>query len=303
MTNPRGDNIDPDYNELRKRWLNRYVAAQASTDIRVRTILTEAAQDAEKQVSALEKSSLFSMGVRTAQLRLVTDEIKEVLQDVFGKLIPVIGTGQKKAAISAVTAFNETDRQYLVAAFKNSGNVGDFIDGQRTQAQLQVANAISGLTKSDIPLSARVYRSRSLANRWVKRQVLIGITRGDSAGTIAKSVRASILPNVRGGVGYAAMRLGRTEVNNAFHATTVELAKDRPWVEAMAWNLSKVHEMDPAHLEICEQYSLQEFTVDTVPQKPHPQCRCFTTPKLMAFETFISNLTAGRYEDWIDNAA
>jgi hypothetical protein len=97
------------------------------------------------------------------------------------------------------------------------------------------------------------------------------------------------------------MRLGRTELNNAFHATSIEISKDRPWIEGMRWNTSKVHQPDP--MEICSRLNGQIFTVEMVPKKPHPQCRCFVTPNLIPFEMFLTLLDSGQYREWSRNAA
>jgi hypothetical protein len=281
---------------------------QSRHDTKVRTALIQAAQDAAQEVSALSTNSTFSSGVRTAQLRLVMKIVNEVLNDLFKKQIPLITAGSKESARAAVTAFSETDRDFLSRAFaesaKNSrGNVEGFIQSQYVQAELSVANLVSRLEKSNQPLSTRVYRTRRMANTWVQREINSGIVRGASAKEIAEKVRRSIRPNTPGGVSYAALRLGRTELNNAFHATSVALAQDRPWVQGMVWHTSQTHEIEDGVIEICDRYKEQLFDVDNVPPKPHPQCRCFVTPQVESLDVFTRNLTAGYYNDWISNAA
>ncbi len=303
MTRPTPNDNTDDFDVLKKRWLSRYMKIQSQTDTRIRTILVEAAEDANDQVSALSKNSTFSAGVRTAQLRLVMSTIKDVLNDVFDGITPLIRQGQISEAQAAVDGLTETDREYLESALQSTAAVRDFIDSQKLQAKIQVVNAVNRVTKSDIPLSKRVYRSRALAQRWVQRDVTIGIAKGSSAKEIAAIVRKHIRPNTPGGVSYAALRLGRTELNNAFHATAIQLSQDRPWIEGMQWNLSSVHEFDPQSVEVCETYAGQIFEVNNVPRKPHPQCRCFVSPVLEPVDVFIRNLTAGQYRDWIENAA
>lgn len=299
MTSP-----DPNFEELKKTWLNRYLRVQSKVDANLRTVLLQAAEDAYSQTFSLASSDKFSASVKSAQLRILIREIGKILNDLFQKELILIKEGQRLSASAAVDAFAETDREFLEAIFANSGDVRAFIEAQRLQAIGGVNNAISRITKSDQPLSSRVYRARSLANRWVANEVNKGILKNDGAKEIATAVRRHIRPNIPGGVSYAAMRLGRTEVNNAFHATSVLLAEDRPWVEGMLWNLSKTHEPDPSgKVEICERYSGQDFAIATVPAKPHPQCRCFVTPQLESYEVFLNHLTAGQYRDWINNAA
>jgi len=302
MTTPSPFDITENYDILRRRWLNRYVNNQNNTDAQIRKILNQGAEDAAKRIAVLDKNPTFSARVRTAQIRMTMKEIKAVLNDVFKEVHPVIKAGQAKTATSAVEAFAETDRHYLERVFSSVHDVNSFIEGQKLSARIGIAHAISRVTKSKQPLSTNVYKSQALATNWVHRTVTSSIMRGDSAQDIAKQVRSSIKPSTPGGASYAALRLGRTELNNAFHATSITLAEDRPWVEGMAWNLSKVHE-STGKIEICEQLAGRIFAVEDVPAKPHPQCRCFVTPQLEPFETFTRHLTAGYYRDWIDHAA
>lgn len=303
MTRPLPHDNTDDFDVLRKRWLSRYMRIQTQTDTRIRTILLEASENAAQTVTALSTNSTFSAGVRTAQLKMVMKEVKDVLSGVFDDIAPVIRHGQKQEAEAAIDGLTETDRDYLRSAFGNTGSVDSFISSQKQQAQIQLINAINRVTKSDRPLSARVYRTQALAQRWVQRDVTIEIAKGSSAKEIAKVVRRHIRPNTPGGVSYAALRLGRTELNNAFHATAITFAQDRPWIQGMEWHLSAVHQHDPSRVEVCETYANRIFDVDHVPSKPHPQCRCFVAPVLEPVDVFIRNLTAGQYRDWINNAA
>lgn len=303
------NDISDSYDVLRKRWLNRYLKVERSSDVKLRTALIQTAEDASTELAKLSSNQTFSAGVKSAQLRLSVAIVKEVLDDLYKKELKIITQGQKDSANVAVTAFSETDRNLLSRAFADSGTnttVDSFISGQRYQAAISVAHLASRIHKSDQPLSIRVYKTRRLANLWVKNQLNSAIARGSSAKELSMVVRRSIRPNTPGGVAYASMRLARTEINNAFHATSVALAQDRPWVESMAWNLSKVHEIgdDDTKIEICERYARQKsFEVNNVPKKPHPNCRCFVTPEVETLEVFVRHLTAGQYKDWIDNAA
>ena len=297
---------DPE--ELRKRWMGRFFSQQAKFDTRLRTVLVQAAEDAYDEVYALGKSSTFSSGVRTAKTRVAISVVRDVLQDLFNETIPLITDGQKKMAGKAADAMLETDRKYLEAAFADSSNatgvsVKTFVDGQKNEAMLGVVNAVQRVTKTEQSLSARVYNTRALSNRWVSRQINSVMVRSGSAKEIAKAVRSSIRPSTPGGVSYAALRLGRTELNNAFHATSISMAENRPWILGMGWHLSSTHVFDPKKPDLCELYDGKVYKIDQTPAKPHPQCRCWVAPEVEPFEMFLSNLTAGHYTDWIENAA
>lgn len=299
-----------DAEELRLRWLVGFLRVQARYDTKIKTILVQSAQDVFDELEKLSASSSFSAAVRSAQIRMTIREAALVLKELFGEILPVIKDGQKESAQQAVEAFTATDIDYLRRAFAETAaragiNVDRFIEGQRRQASAHVVNAIRNVEqRDDYQLSTQVYKTKRLADTWVRRQVTSGILKGDSAHDIAKAVRSSIRPSTPGGVSYASLRLARTELNNAFHATSVALAQDRPWVEGMQWHLSKVHEPDPRGVpEICETYARQVFPVEQVPKKPHPQCRCYVTPELEEFSVFVNNLTAGQYRGWMNNVA
>ena len=304
MTSPTPFDMRDDYTELRRIWLNRYMRVQGKADRKLKIALTQAAEDAYKQLTLEISKSTFSARVTSAQIRILLGVLKEIFDELFGEELKIIVAGNEQAAVAAVVAFAETDRDYLKAVFRNSGGrYEDFIAGQRKSAVLGVGNAISRLNKSDQNLSQRVYRSRALANNWVKQRVTAHIVRGSSAKEIATDIRKFIKPTVPGGVSYAAMRLGRTEINNAFHATSIALAEDRPWVEGMRWRLSATHETLERDNCACERYADQIFSVSDVPKKPHPQCRCFVTPEVESMEVFARHLTSGQYRSWIDEAA
>jgi SPP1 gp7 family putative phage head morphogenesis protein len=285
---------------LQKRWLQAFLSTLAPYDNQFRTVLLQGASDAQDRINALASNPIWSAGVRTAQLRLVTGTIKAVQKDIYAKLLPILKKGQQAEASTAADALSATDMQYLREAF-STVDLNSYLASQRQSAALGVAHAISRITTSQLSLSQRVYKTQALANGWINRQVNSAILRGASAKEIAQTVRSQIRPDVPGGASYAALRLGRTELNNAFHATAITLAQDRPWITGMRWYTSDVHENDPT--EICTRLNGQIFDVDNVPAKPHPQCRCYVAPQVESADVFARHLTAGQYRDWIDKNA
>jgi hypothetical protein len=286
---------------LRRKWLNKFLNISEKYDRIVKLILLQGAEDARNRLIDLEFQKTFSAGVRAAQIRLAMNEIRIIHAQIFGDMIPIIKDGHKDAASIASEGLSEIDREYLEQVFRTKRNTQDWIDSQKRSAQLGVAHAISRVTKSEKPLSARVYRSRSLANQWVQRVVTSAILRGDSAKDIAKSVSGHINPATPGGTAYAALRLGRTELSNAFHATAITQAEDRPWIDSMEWNLSSTHVLQNCQCELLRQ--VRFFPIGKVPEKPHPHCRCFVTPVLEPFDTFLMKYKAGYYQDLTNEVA
>lgn len=301
MTRPQPFNDRLVAAQLKRKWLNKFLNVSEKYDRIIKLILEQGAESARNKLIGLEKDRTFSAGVRSAQIRLAMNEIRVVHAQIFGDMIPIIKDGHKDAAEIASGGLSEIDREYLEAVFITKASVNDFIESQRRSAQLGVAHAISRVTKSEKPLSARVYRSRSLANQWVQKLVTSAILRGDSAKDIANAVEGHILPRSPGGTSYAALRLGRTELNNAFHATAITQAEDRPWIDEMEWNLSSTHVVQGCQCEVYRR--VRFFPMGNVPEKPHPHCRCFVTPVLEPFDDFLQKYKAGYYRDWTNEVA
>jgi SPP1 gp7 family putative phage head morphogenesis protein len=302
MTTPTPDQLaafEPEAT-LQQRWLQAFMKTLGPYESQMRTVLSNGATDALDRINALASNPVWSAGVRTAKLRLVSGTIKTVQKDIYIKILPILKKGQQAEASTAADALSATDMQYLKEAL-STVDLNSYLASQRQSAALGVAHAVSRITKSQQPLSARVYRTQALANGWINRQVNSAILRGASANEIAQTVRSQIRPDVPGGASYAALRLGRTELNNAFHATAITLAQDRPWITGMRWYTSNTHEDDPT--EICTQLNGQIFDVDNVPGKPHPQCRCFVAPQVESADVFARHLIAGQYRDWMDKNA
>lgn len=131
------------------------------------------------------------------------------------------------------------------------------------------------------PLAESVYRNEALTMRYIDRAIESGLVRGLSARDMANEVKRFIRPDVKGGVSYAAMRLGRTEINNAFQATQVRYAAESPWITGVQWNLSSSHPEE----DECDVYAAHEpYAPEEVPARPHPQCFCFMTYEQLSFE-------------------
>lgn len=108
-------------------------------------------------------------------------------------------------------------------------------------------------------------------------------------------------PNTKGGVSYAAKRLARTELNNAFHTTQQASAEVNPFVVALRWNLSNSHVTEDKCDELAKGHSKGKtpglYTPGDLPRKPHPQCLCYTTNEMMDEEDFLDLVSNPDYLD------
>jgi hypothetical protein len=165
------------------------------------------------------------------------------------------------------------------------------------------ASAASGLASDRArkrrALSRMVYRQAAFHGDKLEQVIREGIISGLSARELAKDAYEYVSPTTKGGASYAAMRLARTEINNALHERQLAGAK-RPGVKAAKWNLSGSHRVP----DLCNVYASHggngHWAPDNIPDKPHPQCFCYLTYITQSPEAFIRKLEDGGFDDEID---
>lgn len=230
--------------------------------------------------------------VRRAQLTLVLRQIDRMLREMFtGKTLEMIQAG-RKAAVEAAQDAVETITAVAYTALPEAVAEA-LVDGLDATAASGIESMFARIPRE---LSNRVYRNASLASGAVHALIREGLVSGLSARELATSVYRHISPSTPGGVSYAAMRLARTEINNAFHERQIEAAK-RPGVKAVKWNLSSSHKVP----DKCNVYAAHKpYAIGDVPDKPHPQCFCYLTYVVMNPDEFAKALEAGKFDDELD---
>lgn len=269
--------------------LVRLLTATRISDAEMRTMLRDSAKEAERLIAR-------SGSVRAAQLGVAAQQ-REMWSNVENYARVNIGDGADAASESAA---------YLTEVMM--GKNGLAAEGYRHAVLAQGRAGIEGIISrgtNGIPLSQTVYNTSVKTGATLDRTINAMILNGASAREIATRVSGFINPDTPGGVSYAAMRLGRSELNNAFHTTSVRLANVNPMVEAMQWNLSGSHPKADA----CDAYAHDVhmrrgdpgvFAKDEVPNKPHPQCFCYVTPVTLSDEEFVRAFNKGKYDSYID---
>lgn len=274
-----------------------FTRSLARVETRLRTLLARAARRAYARVGESQPE----------QARSVTAEI---VRAIFDELLTLLPDARANAATRAGRAAVDAQAQLLAELPPGTrAAVSDWLARPATSRGVELAAVRLGLAPR-FDLSTRVYRSRRLAERWVDRTVTTVVSRGGSAYDVAAAVRDSIRPDVRGGVGYAAMRLGRTETMNAFHVASVDNAAETPWTAGMRWRLSGSH----PELDVCDTLAAADrhglgagvYRVSDVPDKPHPQCLCVVLPVTESVDEFVEAFRAGSYDAYlsrVENAA
>ena len=263
-------------------------------DADMRVLLRDSAKEAERIIARAGDG--IGGAVRSAQLDLAAQQ-RQMWSGVEQHVRVAIGDGVDAAGESAAFL---TETMF--------GSVGMTTDYLRYSVLAQARSGIDSLVSrgaAGIPLSQQVYRTSVASGQRLDRTINAMLVNGSSAREIAKAVRGYIDPLTPGGASYAAMRLGRTELNNAFHTTSVRLNNENPMVEYMKWNLSSSHPRadrcdDYAHNSHMPRGEQGVFRKSEVPSKPHPQCFCYVTPVTVSDEEFIKNFHKGAYDKYID---
>lgn len=267
---------------------------QASMDAETRRIMERSAKDIQKRVAALDIKTGIGAQVRAAQLRLVLKQINARLAAAFvGELLPSVQAGRKAAAEAAQTAAE------LLTAVAYTALPDDVAEALTRGLDATARAGIeSDFARVPRELSSLVYKNSALASGKVEDTIRAGLIQGLNAKELAAEVYKYVSPSTPGGASYAAMRLSRTEINNAFHEQQ-KAGGNRPGVKATKWNLSESHPKPDKCNEYADHPSplgIGCYAFGTVPDKPHPHCFCFLSYIMMTPVDFASALENGDFD-------
>lgn len=281
-----------------RRPLISYLRVQRDQDRRMIAILRRTSTRIDDELRRLEARAGIGAAVRRDQLRLTQVELHRELAELWRQLGLQILAGREEAAAAAIESIYPPT---LLRSVFPAADVDYLLRSAKTQAASTIEVVEARLKISRIPLARSVYKSEQLVSGQVDAIVDEALARGASARELAKDVRRFVNPNVRGGVRYAAMRLGRTELNNAFHATQVQSGITTPWTHGLRWNLSGSHPRPDECNEYAEHGGTGVWDPKEVPAKPHPNCLCFMTPEVDDRATFIDRYVAGDFDNFVDS--
>jgi hypothetical protein len=286
---------DPSSDPDKKVWLNPLMRVIQRSDVDMRRLLRETADRAAADVERLALKPGIGASVRAGQLHAVRAALTGSLGDLWRAAGNLTKANRLKAIAEAMRVGADWDKRVfgiaMSDALRNQLKLGVTATADRnTRLMLQ------RYTHETIPLSEKVYHSEKLAGGWVDRAVNQALGRGLSARELAKEVRSLIKPDVPGGVSYAAMRLARTELNNAYHYAAIQDNQDKPFVDSFAWKLSKSH----PRVDKCDEYAADSpYAKGEVPDKPHPQCFCYVAAQVIDEDDFVDNFKKGDYDDYL----
>lgn len=269
------------------------------TERQLRAILRDGAEEAERLIPKLIEQNTTGSKLKAAQTAIVLRELRAMMSALWGDIGPAITDGVKQTVLTAAQGedilfqyMGSKGKKVMQAAFTE-------------QARSGIPNILAKAS-NNIPLARSVYQTQALATGLVHRKVNNGLLLGHSAKRIAKDVKGLIDPNVAGGVSYAAMRLARTELNNAFKSSQELRYRDEPWTKGMAWNLSKSH----PEKDECDEFAEEDehglgAGVYAFGHRPfsHPNCLCYLTVVQVDEDEFIDAFMDGEYNEFLDEKA
>lgn len=284
-----------------RNWLMKYIALQSKYEVKIDKLLksaaASAASTAEEQAQKAARTGGIGASVREAQLRTAQAAITQALADFWKSLGNTVKAGQAEASATALGQSFDWDEVLLEQVFPKKSDRDAMRRYLLQTATRNVEAMIARVFGGRIALSQQVYKTQKLADGWVDKAVNNALARGASPLELARDVRKFIRPDTRGGVSYAAKRLGRTEINTAYHAQSIASNDGKPWVLDMVWSLSNSH---PEYDECDLIADNGPYSAGNVPHKPHPQCLCYVWPETVIPETFVDNYINGDYDEWLD---
>lgn len=273
----------------------RYLLVQKKYDEKIMVVLERAAVDLRRRIADLKTGTTFSSSVRARQLNLALIAIRQEQIAMFQSIGQFITEGQIAAATEAIEDMAELAE--VAYSSLSASAADDLIDSLRFTAQAGIETLYSHTPRE---LSARLYRNGAESTEHIGRLIKSGLAQGLSAREMAKTVYQFVSPTVPGGAAYVAMRLARTEINNAFHNQQIA-GMDAPGVEGAKWTLSRSHKVPDACNTYAEtdQYDMGAgvFPPGKVPSKPHPQCFCHLVLVSVDPEVFAADVRTGKYDD------
>lgn len=268
------------------------------TNRMVSKILKEAADEAEQELLKLAGKKSFSAAVRREQSKQVIAALRPISTELWTQTGKIVRAGEYK--MGQLAADQALDLALL------SGMPADVAYSMTQALHFEARQAVDDLISrhtNGYTLKERIYRNGKLSTRQVGRVVDRALARQLSARQLAAQVKHFYAPNVPGGANYAAMRLARTEINNAHHETTIRLSREMPWVTGFKWNLSDSHPRpDPCDALADRDIGLGPgvYGKNDAPSRPHPQCLCYLTHDYMDEEEMLNGLASGRFDQYIE---
>ena len=244
-----------------------------------------------KRTKEVEERLMTALQIATSQLRVIIGQEDEPMkvrayQEKRMKVVQMmneLGISLKRDITSAISdvvndvASTEQDATNdLLLENDDADLMVDF-----TEIPRQTIDALAQRYDTEgLRISSNIWAQAQIGE--IENAVLSGIARGQSAKAMSDQLTQFILGGGTGmgtSVQAKAMRLARTEINNAYWESARRSSDQSPVVGAVKWQLSGRHpEYDVCNL-LAESSVFQlgpgVYPPEYLPPKPHPNCLCY----------------------------
>lgn len=285
-------------------WIRAYAQVQVASDQQIVAMLADAAAGVQADIARIVSKHSLTMSdqIRRQQMLIVRQSLLQHQSSVLRGVGKVVEARRLDASARAIQLGDAMDAYVLDRLGQNALAREVLVNLKYGLARTtEVALARMGLSYTE--LAQRIYNTDVWLGSRIDQRITAMLAQGLSAKEFAREAQNWFNPHTPGGVRYAALRLARSEINNAFHAVAVQQVQDKPWVHAMKWHLSGSH----PKADICDEYANEDkfdlgagiWPKGEVPRKPHPHCYCYVTGVQVDEDEFLANLTNGNYNKWI----
>lgn len=307
---------DESYAEYMLRARRRFEQGQVATVRQVRQIYRRAAEAVRQDIAQVTPGTL-----RHGHLKALAKALETRARELTDQLLAATRAGIQLATRDAVSGPEELVVRLVEGAF-------DRAEVRRLFAAVNERALMAFLARTGpdgLKLSDRVWRTGERWRNAIIRVLEDGIARGEDARKLALEVQRYLQPGVwtahkletrrrlgvSADVSYEAMRLVRTEMNNAFHEATIMANRAAPSYLGVHWRLSGEHPFP----DVCDDYARHNgdgfWPRGQEPVKPHPQCMCVVVPRHERPEEFSERLrqwlrdpqSQPGIEDWYNRTA
>ncbi len=248
---------------MAKRPLDFQMGVEDEILAELRRILEQAASEIQQELSEQADSGIGE-ALQRAQAEAIAKAVKQHLKGDWDSISSVLSEARKLAAMASVEAFYDQIGDPLGKLLGKDG-AESLVSAESVRAANTINTVMARLSDSRRSLSQQVWKSQAMANGWLDSKINQALARGWDAKRLAKEVVSFVDPNTPGGASYAAMRLARTEINNAFHSQTIEQMRKSGVVEYVKWNLSRSH----PDRDICDDLAEHRLG-EPIPGAPEP---------------------------------
>jgi hypothetical protein len=279
--------------------IRTFARASRTTDQEILRLLASAAKEARKEAEVLAGMPGIGAKTRSRQFNLAAKGLHGSMRAMWENVGYLTIWGEREVAEAAAESASAMQSSLLKGRLKS-------LDDSLLRQSRAGVDAYISRQENTIALSRYVYKNMALYQGKVDERINLSLLQGKSPAELAADVARFISPSVPGGVSFSAMRLARTEINNAFHLNTIRNTRENPWVRGYKWNLSGSH----GRPDECNRMSAEDhsglghgiYRKANVPGKPHPQCLCYITTVQMSETEFISAYRSGRFNSYIKQA-